>query len=159
MSLTNAKVGHGFPTGPLNIVRAWIEVSVEDGAGKEVFHSGRLDAENHIEAGSYILKPLAIDLAGHMVMEPELWHPQGPQYRPAVLPGQSATYDYKFQAPAGAPGPLRIHARLRYRKANQFFMDSVYPDEHRTAPVTDISSGEAEIALAGQAGPAPGRRR
>lgn len=149
--LSNNKAGHGFPTGPLNIVRVWLELAVEDGDGREIFHSGRLDAENHIEAGSYVLKPLAIDLHGRMIMEPDLWHPEGPQYRPAIPAGQSAAYGYEFRAPRGVPGPLVVRARLRYCKANQFFMDSVYPGAQRTAPVTDVSSGRVDIALAGTA--------
>jgi hypothetical protein len=145
--LSNNKTGHSFPTGPLNIVRAWVEVTVEDGTGREIFHSGKLDAGNHIEAGSYVLKPLAIDLHGKMIMEPDLWHPEGPQYRPAILAGESASFGYEFQVPRGIEGPLLVRARLRYRKANQFFMDSVYPGAHRTARVTDVSSGRADIAL------------
>ncbi len=85
VTMSNRKVGHGFPTGPLNIARAWIEFLVEDDSGHNVFHSGLLDSANHIEAGSYILKPLAIDTSGRMIMKPDLWHPVGPQFRPAVL--------------------------------------------------------------------------
>jgi len=147
--LTNRKAGHGFPTGPLNIVRAWLELTVSDARGREIFHSGHLDEGNHIEAGSYVLKPLAIDLHGAMIQEPDLWHPSGPRYRPAVLPGQSAAYDYEFRVPGDVRGPLAVRARLLYRKANQFFMDSVYPDAHRTARVTDVSSAAAEIQLRG----------
>lgn len=145
--LTNRKIGHSFPTGPLNIGRAWIELIARDGAGKEIFHSGGLDADNHIEAGSYVLKPLAIDLHGKMIQEADLWHPQGPRYRPAILAGQSAAYDYEIRAARGGSGPIEIEARLRYRKANQFFMDTVYAGEHRTAPVTDIAAGRAEVPL------------
>ncbi len=147
--LSNNKAGHGFPTGPLNIVRAWLELTVQDAGGREVFHSGLLDAGNHIEAGSYVLKPLAIDGAGHMVMEPEIWHPEGPRYRPAILAGESAAYDFEFAVPRRARGPLVVRARLRYRKANQFFVDSVYPGAQRTARVTDVSTGGAEIRLEG----------
>jgi len=147
--LTNNKAGHGFPTGPLNIVRAWLELTVRDAAGKEIFHSGLLDAAQHIESGSYVLKPLAIDLHDRMLMEPDLWHPNGPRYRPAILPGHSEACDYEFRVPPGARGPLAVEARLRYRKANQFFMDSVYPGANRTAPITDVSSASASIRLAG----------
>ncbi len=145
--LSNKKAGHGFPTGPLNIARAWIEVVVEDASGRMVFHSGLLDRENHIEPDSYVLKPLAINSAGEMVMKPDLWHPVGPRFRPAVLAGESAAYEYRFRVPPGAAGPLKVKARLRYAKANQFFMDAVYPAAHREPPVTDISSGQAEIRL------------
>lgn len=145
--LKNEKVGHGFPTGPLNIARAWIEVTVKDAAGDTVFHSGLLDAQGHIEAGSYILKPLAIDTSGRMILKPDLWHPKGPQFRPAILAGESQSFDYEFAVEPKIKGPLTVDARLRYRKANQFFMDAVYTDQRREAPITDISSGHVEVAV------------
>jgi hypothetical protein len=40
-----------------------------------------------------------------------------------------------------------VRARLRYSKANQFFMDAVYPDAHRQAPITDLSSTQTRIEL------------
>jgi len=147
VTLSNNKVGHGFPTGPLNISRAWIEMVVEDSPGRTVFHSGLLDSQQHIEAGSYILKPLAIDTAGHILMKPDLWHPVGPQFRRAVLARESDTYDYSFKVPPGTQGPLSVRARLRYSKANQFFMDAVYPEAHRQAPITDLSAARATIEL------------
>jgi hypothetical protein len=145
--LTNSKAGHSFPTGPLNIVRVWIELEVYDKAGKKVFHSGELDAENHVEAGSYILRPIALTESGHAILTPDIWHPQGPQFRPAINPGESASFDYRFPVPRAIPGPLVVRARLRYRKANQYFMNEVYDPEHREAPVTDLSSASGEVAV------------
>ena len=150
--LSNNKAGHGFPTGPLNIVRAWLEITVTDSSGTTVFHSGLLDPQNHIESGSYILKPLAIDLHGRMIQEPDLWHPDGPLYRPAILPGKSAAYDYDFRLPRAARDRLMVRARLRYRKANQFFLDSVYPGANRTARVTDVAAAEAIVELPREGG-------
>lgn len=150
LTLTNKKVGHSFPTGPLNIGRAWIELTVQDNAGREIFHSGGLDPQNHIEAGSFILKPLAMTTEGKEIMMADLWHPTGPKFRPAILPGHSENYDYQFKIPEKAQGPLRIAARLRYRKANQFFMDSVYTDRHREAAITDVSSDQVLVAVDGR---------
>ncbi|MGZ4817429.1 MAG: hypothetical protein ACXVZJ_02320 [Terriglobales bacterium] len=148
VTLSNRKVGHSFPTGPLNIARAWIEVvAEEDATGRRLFHSGLLDSENHIEAGSYILKPLAIDASGHMIMKPDLWHPDGPKFRRAILAGESDTYDYAFIVPPGTHGALSIKARLRYSKANQFFMDAVYPEQRRQPPITDLSSAQLRLEL------------
>jgi hypothetical protein len=42
-----------------------------------------------------------------------------------------------------------VEARLRYRKANQFFMDEVYDPDHREAPVTDISRVSQEVEVIG----------
>jgi len=150
--LSNRKIGHSFPTGPLNIGRAWIEMQVLDSDGREIFHSGKLDPQNHIEAGSFILKPFAITTDGHEIIMPDLWHPKGPQFRPAILPGQLEEFGYQVPVPLGVQGPLRVTARLRYRKANQFFMDSVYTDVHREAPVTDISSEQVSVGIAARAG-------
>ena len=159
VTLTNNKVGHGFPTGPLNIARAWIEVVVEDASGRTVFHSGMLDAQNHIEAGSYILKPLAIDSSGRMVMKPDLWHPVGPQFRRAVLAREPDTYDYSFKLPPGTQGPLLVKARLRYSKANQFFMDAVYADAHRQARITRSVLSPSPYRIATLTAALPGNKR
>lgn len=147
--LTNNKAGHSFPTGPLNIVRVWIELEVYDKAGKKVFHSGELDRENHIEAGSYILRPIALTESGHSILTPDIWHPQGPQFRPAINPGESESFEYRFPVPKTVSGPLLVRARLRYRKANQFFMNEVYDPDHREAPVTDLSSASEQTAVVG----------
>jgi hypothetical protein len=148
--LTNSKAGHSFPTGPLNVVRVWVELAVQDNAGKKVFHSGELDRESHVEAGTYVIRPIAITEDGHSMMTEDIWHPQGPQFRPAINPGESESFEYRFQVPQDVAGPLKVQARLRYRKANQFFMDEVYSPDHRTAPVTDISSASVNIPVAGR---------
>ncbi len=147
VTLTNNRVGHMFPTGPLNIARAWVEVVVEDETGKTIFHSGLLDRDFHIEDGSYILKPLAINMGGEKIMKRDLWHPVGPRFRRAILARESDGYDYVLSVPPDAHGPLTVKARLRYSKANQFFMDAVHPVQRRTAPITDISSAVRTIAV------------
>ena len=93
--------------------------------------------------------PVSLTVQGEAVLTPDIWHPKGPIYRAAIFPGRSESFDYAFKVPARAAGPLTITARLRYRKANQFFMDAVYENEHRQAPITDISSATAQIALLG----------
>lgn len=40
-----------------------------------------------------------------------------------------------------------VRARLRYRKANQYFMNEVYDPDHREAPVTDLASASREVAV------------
>ena len=82
-------------------------------------------------------------------MTPDIWHPVGPQFRPAINPGESETLDYRFLVPRSLTGPMVVQARLRYRKANQFFMNEVYDPDHREVPITDISRVSEEVAVAG----------
>ncbi len=147
--LADNKGGHSFPTGPLDVVRVWIELEVYGEAGKKVFHSGKLDRENHVEAGSYVLRPIAITESGHSILTPDIWHPKGQQFRPAINPGESGSFEYRLLVPRTVSGQLLVRARLRYRKANQFFMNEVYAPDHREAPVTDLSSASEEIAVVG----------
>ena len=35
--ITNNKVGHDFPTGPMDIIQAWVELVVRDQEGNEIF--------------------------------------------------------------------------------------------------------------------------
>ncbi|NIU20110.1 MAG: cytochrome c family protein, partial [Actinobacteria bacterium] len=46
--ITNNKVGHDFPTGPLDIIQAWVEIVVTDQDGNVVFESGRRDDRHFI---------------------------------------------------------------------------------------------------------------
>jgi hypothetical protein len=149
--LTNKKAGHSFPTGPLNVVRVWLELEVRDGSGKQVFHSGGLDGGNHVQGGSYVLRPIALTESGAPLMTKDVWHPEGLQFRPAIPPGKSEPFAYEVRVPAGTVGPLVVRATLRYRKANQFFMDAVYSDQHKEAPIEDVSSAVLRLDLTGGA--------
>jgi hypothetical protein len=145
--ISNNKAGHSFPTGPLDLIRAWVEIVVTDSAGREVFHSGKLDSQNHIEPGSFILKAVGVDANGDEIVRHDLWHLVGAKFKRAIFPGYSDMYQYQLKVPRDAKGPLQVAARLRYRKANQYFMDMLFPGQHKAAPVTDISSDKIEIAL------------
>lgn len=147
IALTNKKVGHSFPTGPLNLVRVWLKLEVRDQHGRAIFHSGRLDGQNHLEDETYVLRPIAITQDGQSIMTADIWHPKGPRYRPAIGPGATESFDYHFSVPRQVVGPLSVNVQLRYRKANQFFMEAVYPDQHRAAPITDIASASGIIGL------------
>lgn len=145
--ISNNKAGHSFPTGPLDLIRAWVEIVVTDQTGREIFHSGKLDAQNHIEPGSFILKAVGVDANGGEIVRHDLWHLVGAKFKRAIFPGYSDMYEYQLKVPRDVKGPLQVAARLRYRKANQYFMDMLFPGQHRTATVTDISTDKIEILL------------
>ncbi|HEV2175596.1 MAG TPA: multiheme c-type cytochrome [Terriglobia bacterium] len=145
--ISNNKAGHSFPTGPLDLIRAWVEVVVKDGTGREIYHSGKLTEQNHVEPGSFVLKAVGVNPEGQEIIRHDLWHYVGAKYKRAVFPGYSDMYEYDLKVPQDAHGPLQVTARLRYRKANQYFMDFSFPGQHLAAPITDISSDRVEIPL------------
>ncbi|HEV2426480.1 MAG TPA: hypothetical protein VGZ29_16765 [Terriglobia bacterium] len=146
--LTNNKAGHSFPTGPLDLIRAWVEVTVSDASEKVLFHSGELTADDHVEPGTFVLKAEGVNSSGQEIVRHDLWHYVGAQWKRAIFPGYSDMYEYRLRLPLTAKGPLTISARLRYRKANQYFMDFAFPGQHLSTPITDLSGDRVEVPLA-----------
>jgi len=172
--LTNNKTGHGFPTGPLDIIRSWVEVTVTDDNGMVVYESGKLDSEGYMNPDAVIFKAEGIDRDGNLIDKHNLWEMVGAQYKRVLFPGMSdtATYQFlcpvaltvaanqedvenrslEFSAPQGVT-QLQVTAELKYQKADAEFMDRLFGKEAllRT-PVTTISSETIRIPVITQAG-------
>ncbi len=166
--VTSNKVGHDFPTGPLDIIQSWIELTVTDAAGREVYSSGAVDAKGFIQEGAFIFKAEGVDRAGNLIDRHNLWEMVGARFRRSLFPGVTDAAEYRFACPstlaraaplpperehrvaipAGAAGPLRVRARLRYRKVDQTLIEYLYPGKGITAPITDMGTAEAVIRVA-----------
>jgi hypothetical protein len=170
--ITNNKVGHDFPTGPLDIIQSWVEVEVRDQDGNLVFESGRRDAKHFIEPGSFIFKAEPVDQYGKLIDRHNLWEMVGVRYRRALFPGQSDRAAFTFNCPAtvvrgavepsrepravafrfGAPARvtrLDVSARLMYRKIDQFLLNFLFGESAGlTSPVTVLSQDSKRIEVA-----------
>jgi hypothetical protein len=170
--VTNNKVGHDFPTGPLDIIQAWVEIDVTDQAGRVVFHSGRTDERHFIEPGSFIFKAEPVDQYGNLIDRHNLWEMVGVRFRRSMFPGASDQAEFGFSCPAtaivpgsGQPPPLepkvafrapagqaatRLHvsAKLMYRKVDQFLLNFLFGESAGlTAPVTVMSEDAKTIVV------------
>ncbi len=153
--LTNNKTGHDFPTGPLDMLESWVEVTVTDPSGAVVYHTGQLDEAGRVRQAPVIYKADGFDRQGRPIDRHNLWDLVGARYKRALYPGMTDTVQLSFRcpdalraraasqggdAPSGArtrslafraPSPegaatLTVTARLWYRKANPDFLDRVY---------------------------------
>ena len=97
--LTNNKVGHDFPTGPLDIIQAWVELEVTDQAGNIVFSSGQRDAGHFIAPGTFMLKAEPVDQYGNLIDRHNLWEMVGVRYRRSLFPGFSDQEQFSFICP------------------------------------------------------------
>jgi hypothetical protein len=171
--LTSNKVGHDYPTGPLDLIQSWVEVSVRDEAGNPIFASGRRDANNFIEPGTFLFKAEPVDQYGNLIDRHNLWEMVGVRYRRSLFPGYSDTVEYIAACPSrppgkpgGAPeknwsreqdfalsppqasGRITVTANLLYRKVDQFLLNYVLGKEARvTAPVVQLSKATATIEV------------
>jgi hypothetical protein len=111
--ITSNKVGHDFPTGPLDIIQSWVELIVTDQTGRELYTTGRVDDQGFIQPGSFMLKAEPVDQYGNLIDRHNLWEMVGVRHRRALFPGFADTTDFKFfcpefyaSPPGGAPEPV-----------------------------------------------------
>ncbi len=167
--LTNNKTGHSFPTGPMDIIRSWVEITVIDNNGSVVYESGKPDAQGHLSPDAAIFKAEGIDREGNLIDRHNLWEMVGSQYKRVLFPGMSDTARYQFFCPdvlRGAVNPaetenrsmafsapqniseLQIIAELKYQKADAAFMDRLFGHEAKLrTPITTISRKTLRIAV------------
>ena len=173
--ILNNKVGHDFPTGPLDIIQAWVEVEVTDAQGQMIFESGRMGEGNFLETGTFMFKAEPVDRYGNLIDRHNLWEMVGVRFKRSLFPGSAETASYSFDCSgvesalaeggedkAGAldveerlelsdeiEGPLHVKAWLKYRKFDQYLLDYAFgADSGLTAPVTVMSTAEEQIHIA-----------
>ena len=171
--MTANKVGHDFPTGPLDIIQSWVELRVYDPAGEEIFTSGVVDDNHFIAPGSFLFKAEPVDQYGNLIDRHNLWEMVGVRYRRAIFPGYSDSVEYlvdcptsvapgqepakiqgedelrdlEFQVPEGG-GEYRVVARLLYRKVDQYLINFMLgEDSGITAPVVEMNRVEATFGV------------
>ena len=171
VAITNNKVGHDYPTGPLDIIQSWVEVVVRDQDGNVVFETGQRDKQHFIEPGSFMFKSEPVDQYGKLIDRHNLWEMVGVRYRRALFPGQSDRAEFAFHYPATvssgsratpglaarqsfafrAPGRvvrLDVSAKLMYRKIDQFLLNFLFGESAGiTAPVTVLSQDTKSIEV------------
>jgi len=170
--ITSNKVGHDFPTGPLDIIQSWIEIVARDESGKLVFDSGTVDDKGFIKPGSFLFKAEPVDQYGNLIDRHNLWEMVGVRNRRSLFPGFSDTAEFGFICPdsfqpkrrsptpqrefafdAPKTGRLHVVAKLRYRKIDQFLINfirsagffSEYQGQKLTSPITDMHECDAVI--------------
>ena len=168
--LTSNKVGHDFPTGPLDMIQSWVEIHVVDPQGREVFSSGTRDQRNFLAPGTFLFKAEPVDQHGNLIDRHNLWEMVGVRFRRALFPAYSDSVEYQVvcsgvvsqaATPTGQderapvempqpsqPGQYTVTASLQYRKVDQFLVNYLMgKDAGITAPVVEIARANAVLTV------------
>ncbi len=145
VKVTNVAAGHNLPTGINELRQMWLEVLVQDAAGKEIFSSGKLDAKGNIDPEAVIFNAKIVDKEGNPTLKP--WKMDHIEYDHSIKAKESRTSTYKLNIPADAQSPLTISATLRYRSFPQSFINELFKDKTFTIPIADMTAKKAELNL------------
>ena len=171
--LTNNKAGHDFPTGPLDMIESWLELTVTDNHGNIVYQVGGLDETGRVMESPIVYKADSFDRKAELIDRHNLWDLVGASYKRTLYPGATDSETMTFQCPSmgrrrltDEPGKgerteqyfvempmteidhLTATATLWYRKANPDFLDRVYGrDPVVRSPLTAMSQATIVINI------------
>ncbi len=126
--VANTGAGHNLPTGVSDFRQLWLDVSVIDADGKEVFASGKLDKDGNLDNNARLFANVFDDGAGH-ALGLDFW-----RYRKMAedtrIPANGHR-DEAFVLPDSAKTPLTADVKLMFRTFPQWITDKVrerYPN-------------------------------
>lgn len=134
---TNTRVGHNFPSGPIDVQEVWLSTVLEDYSGNELFAIGTLDEHNYVEPGGPILGSRGIvDKDGNPLDRHEFWLAAKVIDKRVLKPFASVTDTQWVQFPELPEGKYKLTIKWNFRRMNQRITDWLYEDGKTTMPVS-----------------------
>jgi tetratricopeptide (TPR) repeat protein len=143
----NKNIGHSLIPEVRDLYESWVEMTVKDAEGNEIYHSGFLKPDGMLDtrAHSFTNRPVNVD--GEFVDNHKVWTIHSMAYDNSIQSGRSALVRYEFQVPANAKGPLSVTARVNYRHLRQSYLNNVLGPDHPAYPVVEMASRTRALAV------------
>ncbi|MEZ5394076.1 MAG: tetratricopeptide repeat protein [Bryobacterales bacterium] len=122
------KVGHFFPSGTVDSFDVWVELQAEDADGSPVFWSGRVedDGAGPVEQGAHFYRSYMLDAHGNPIDKRNAFHARTVLYARLIPPGAADVAHFRLRVPEDVRGPLRLRAKLNYRKFAHSYTQFAY---------------------------------
>ena len=150
ITVTSRQIGHFFPAGTIDINQPWIELVVIDSSGNIIYSDGLIDGQGVVDPKARFYYSILIDRNGNHVWKHDLLNAVGETHLNLIKPGESDMQRYSFTIPEKTIGPLKVSARLRYRKFNQKYATWALGKNGKDLPIVDLASDELIVPLDGQ---------
>jgi Flp pilus assembly protein TadD len=138
--IQNKNIGHSLIPEVRDLYEAWVEVTVKDAAGNDIYHSGFLKPDGMLDTRAHSFTNRPVNLSGEFVDNHKVWTIHSMAYDNSIQSGRSALVRYEFQVPPDTKGPLSITARVNYRHLRQSYLNNVLGPDHPLYPVVELSS-------------------
>jgi Tfp pilus assembly protein PilF len=150
----NKNIGHSLIPEVRDLYESWVEMTVKDADGNDIYHSGFLKPDGMLEtrAHSFTNRPVNVD--GEFVDNHKVWTIHSMAYDNSIQSGRSALVRYEFQVPSNAKGPLSVTARVNYRHLRQSYLNNVLGPDHPAYPVVEMA-GRTRTLNVGMNQPTP----
>jgi len=138
--IQNKNIGHSLIPEVRDLYEAWVEFTVKDAEGKEIYHSGFLKPDGMLDPRAHSFTNRPVTDTGEFVDNHKVWTIQSVAYDNSVQAGRSVLVRYQFRMPAEARGAVTVTARVNYRHLRQSYLNNIFGKDHPAYPVVEIAS-------------------
>lgn len=138
VEITNSGAGHMLPTGVTEDREIWLELTVRDAGGKELYHSGGLDEKGKLASGTTLYHTVFANSEGQPTVK--AWEAESILSDNRIPPKSSVLEQHSFLMPGGAVNPISVTATLHYRSASQEHINALFEEGTYKVPVIDMAT-------------------
>ena len=138
--IQNKNIGHSLVPEVRDLYEAWVQFTVKDQAGRDIYKSGFLRPDLTLDPGAHSFTNRPVNVIGDFVDNHKVWTIHSVAYDNSVQAGRSALVRYRFQLPAHLEGNFTVTAAVEYRHLRQTYLNNVLGNDHPAYPVIEIAS-------------------
>jgi tetratricopeptide (TPR) repeat protein len=150
----NKMIGHSLIPEVRDLYEAWMQFTVTDATGHEIYKSGYLRPDGTLDPGAHSFTNRPVNAAGDFVDNHKVWTIHSVAYDNSIQSGRSTLVRYQFHLPADATGPFTLRAAVEYRHLRQTYLNNVFGPNHPAYPVIELVAKSRSLNL-GDNPPAP----
>lgn len=138
--IQNKNIGHSLIPEVRDLYEGWVEFTVKDSMGKEIYHSGFLKPDGMLEPRAHSFTNRPVTDEGEFVDNHKVWTIHSVAYDNSIQAGRSVLIRYQFRIPAGVTGPISVSAKVNYRHLRQSYLNNIFGKDHPAYPVVELAS-------------------
>jgi thioredoxin-like negative regulator of GroEL len=139
--IQNKNIGHSLIPEVRDLYEAWVEFTVKDASGKEIYHSGFLKPDGLIDPRAHSFTNRPVTDEGEFVDNHKVWTIHSVAYDNTVQAGRSVLVRYQFRLPADISGDVSVTAKVNYRHLRQSYLNNIFgKGDHPAYPLVEIAS-------------------
>ncbi|MEM1180585.1 MAG: multiheme c-type cytochrome [Acidobacteriota bacterium] len=153
--IRTVKMGHFFTQGTADSNQIWLDIRVveEREEPRTIGRSGGFGEHNRVDPWSHFVNAYVLDKDGQRIARRNAQDIFVALYSHQIPPGAADTIHYKLKVPEDARGPLRVEARLQYRKFDTTYMQFVKGDANWTNDLPVMLMATDQVRLPVRGGP------
>jgi Tfp pilus assembly protein PilF len=153
--IQNKNIGHSLIPEVRDLYEAWVEFTVKDNNGKEIYHSGFLKPDGMIDPRAHSFTNRPVTDEGDFVDNHKVWTIHSVAYDNTVQAGRSVLVRYQFKMPAEVGSAVTVTAKVNYRHLRQSYLNNIFGKDHPAYPVVELASRTRTLKIGDNAPETP----